>query len=261
MTLNTAKAPSKPPRILIYGPQKIGKSSFGALADRPVFIQTEDGLDAINVDAFPLSRSFKEVMDNLQSLATTEHDFKTVVIDSLDWMEPLVHEQVCKEHNVKNIEEVLKGYGKGYVQALNVFREYLDILNYLRDEKGMTVIQIAHSQIKKFENPETDVYDRFEIKLHKAASALVMEHSDIILFANYFVGVKKEEKSMSKEGRKRAVGTGERILYTEERPAFMAGNRYSLPAEIPFDKNGEYWATIAAHVPYFNNKEGEKKHG
>jgi hypothetical protein len=266
MTLNTAKAPSKPPRILIYGPQKIGKSSFGALADRPVFIQTEDGLDAINVDAFPLSRSFKEVMGNLQQLATEPHDFKTVVIDSLDWMEPLVHAHLVQERpfndkgkKVESIEDY--GYGKGYVLALDVFREYLDILNYLRDEKGMTVIQIAHAQIKKFENPETDIYDRFEIKLNKSAAALVMEHSDIILFANYFVGVKKEEKAMNKEGRKRAVGTGERILYTEERPAFMAGNRYSLPAEIPFDRNGEYWSTIAAHVPYFNNKEGEKKHG
>lgn len=261
MTLNTSKTTGKPPRILVYGPQKIGKSSFGALADRPVFVQAEDGLDAINVDAFPLARSFAEIMKNLQSLAEEKHDFKTVVIDSLDWMEPLIWQQVCKEHNVKNIEEVLKGYGKGYVQALNVWREYIEMIDYLRDERGMTIVQIGHAQIKKFENPETDIYDRYELKLHKSASALIMEHSDIILFANYYVGVKKEEKSMSKEGRKRAVGTGERVLYTEERPAFMAGNRYSLPAEIPFDKNGAYWQTIAEAVPFYNTKTEEKKHG
>ena len=253
--LNVSKTGGKPPRILIYGPQKIGKSSFGSLAESPVFVQAEDGLDNIVADAFPLAKSFQEIMGNLQELATQPHDFKTVVIDSLDWMEPMIWAQVCQEHNVKTIEEVLKGYGKGYVQALNVWREYIEAINYLRDEKRMTVVQIAHAHIKRFENPETDAYDRYEIKLHKSASSLVMEHSDIILFANYFVGIKKDaDRSGQKEDdkRKRAIGSGERILYTEERPSFMAGNRYGLPAEIPFDKEGQYWSVIAQHVPFFN---------
>lgn len=252
--LNVSKSGGKPPRILIYGPQKIGKSSFGSLADNPVFVQAEDGLDNIDANAFPLAKSFQEIMGNLQDLATQDHDFKTVVIDSLDWMEPMIWQQVCQEHNVKTIEEVLKGYGKGYVQALNVWREYIDAINYLREEKRMTVVQIAHAHIKRFENPETDAYDRYEIKLHKSASSLVMEHSDIILFANYFVGIKKEEKATAKEGRKRAVGSGERILYTEERPSFMAGNRYGLPAEIEFDREGKYWGVLAEHIPFFNPK-------
>lgn len=258
--LNVSKSGGKPPRILIYGPQKIGKSSFGSLADSPVFVQAEDGLDNIDANAFPLAKTFQEIMTNLTELATQPHDFKTVVIDSLDWMEPMIWQQVCQEHNVKTIEEVLKGYGKGYVQALSVWREYIDAINYLREEKRMTVVQIAHTHIKRFENPETDAYDRYEIKLHKSASSLVMEHSDIILFANYFVGIKKEDKAMSKEGRKRAVGSGERVLYTEERPSFMAGNRYGLPAEIPFDKEGQYWNVIAQHVPFFNQPaQTEKK--
>lgn len=250
--LNVSKSGGKPPRILIYGPQKIGKSSFGSLADDPVFVQAEDGLDAIQANAFPLAKSFREIMGNLTDLATQPHDFKTLVVDSLDWMEPMVWQQVCDEHNVKSIEEVLKGYGKGYVQALNVWREYIEAINYLRDAKNMTIVQIAHAHIKRFENPETDAYDRYEIKLHKSASALVMEHSDIILFANYYVGIKKEDKPMAKEGRKRAIGSGERILYTEERPSFMAGNRYGLPSEIPFSKDGNYWSTIKEYVPYFN---------
>lgn len=259
MPLTITKTVPKPPRILIYGPQKIGKSSFGALADRPVFIQAEDGLGGITTDTTGLSHSFKEIMDKLQSLAEDEHDFKTVVVDSVDWLEPLIWQQVCKEHNVKNIEEVLKGYGKGYVKALDLWREYIEVLDYLCNVKGMTVIQIGHSQIRKFENPETDIYDRYELKLHKSASALLMEHSDIILFANYYIGVKKEDKAFSKEGRKRAVGSGDRILYTEERPAFMAGNRYSLPSEIPFDKAGGYWSVLANAVPFFN--VGDKQHG
>lgn len=266
--MNIQKTTGKPPRILIYGPQKIGKSSFGALADRPIFIQTEDGLDAINVDCFPLTtltdnggQGFKGVMNNLESLLKEPHDFGTVVIDSLDWFEPMVWEQACRETGKGHIEEIGGGYGKGFSYALDLWREYITALEKLREERGMTIIQIAHAQIRKFENPETDIYDRYEIKLHKSAGSLMMEHSDIIIFANYYVGVKKEEKTMSKEGRKRAVGTGERILYTEERPAFMAGNRYSLPSEIAFDVNGEYWSTIASKIPYFNQQKGEVKHG
>lgn len=260
---------SKPPRILIYGPQKIGKSSFGSKSDRPIFNQTEDGLDGIkNAESFPLvtlvsngGTGFKGVMANLEYLRTGEHNFGTYVGDSLDWFEPMVWEQACVENNCKNIEEIGKGYGKGYAYAIDLWREYITALEKLREERGMIIIQIAHAQIRKFENPETDIYDRYEIKLHKSAGSLMMEHSDIILFANYYVGVKKEDKAMSKEGRKRAVGTGERILYTEERPAFMAGNRYSLPSEIPFDKEGKYWSVLAEHIPFFNQQTGEVKNG
>lgn len=253
------KTAPKPPRILIYGPQKMGKSTFASLADRPVFIPVEDGLDGLsNVNAFPRPQSFQEIMGYLQHLAETEHDFRTVVLDSLDWMEPLVWAETIsrnpfgdKGRKIENIEDY--GYGKGYGHAMEVWKEYLDGLDYLREHKNMTIIQIAHAQIRKFENPETDIYDRYEIKLQKAAGAKMMEYSDIILFVNQYVGVKKEDKAMSKEGRKRAVGTGERILYTEERPVSMAGNRYSLPPEIPFDKEGKYWGIIAQHVPFFQN--------
>lgn len=270
MALDLEENTSKPPRILIYGPQKIGKSSFGALADRPIFIQAEDGLDKIkdehDIGAFKLSKNFENIMTNLQALAEEDHKYKTVVVDSLDWMEPLVWQHLIKlrpfnekGRKIESIEDY--GYGKGYSESLSIWQEYIDALNYLRDERGMTVIQIAHAQIRKFENPETDIYDRYELKLNKAAAAKMMEHSDIILFANYQVGTKKEEKNMSKDGRKRAVGTGERVLYTEERPAFMAGNRYSLPAEIPFTKDGSYWGVIAEHVPFFNQTDEERKHG
>lgn len=259
--LQLEKPPAKPPRILIYGPQKIGKSSFGSLADRPVFIQAEDGLGNIKTSAFDLSTSFKDILNNLKRLIEEEHNFKTVIIDSLDWMEPLLWKELFntrpftdKGKKVDSIEDY--GYGKGFSHALDLWREYIEYLDYLRNFKGMTIIQICHAQIRKFENPETDIYDRYELKIHKGAAALIMEHSDIILFANYFVGVKKEEKTMSKEGRKRAVGTGERVLYTEERPSFMAGNRYGLPTEIPFDKEGAYWGIIAQHVPFYKQETG-----
>lgn len=250
MKLNIENRTHKPPRILIYGPQGVGKSTFGSLAPSPVFIQTEDGLDAIDAPAFPLAESFTQVLQFLGELATETHDFKTLVVDSTDWLERLIHAQLCSERNVKNLEDI--PYGKGYVMAIDLWRQYVDCLNYLRDKKEMMIIQIAHSEIKRFENPETDAYDRYSIKMHKLASALLLEHSDIVLFANHVVGTKKTQQGFNE--RIRAVGSGDRVLCTEERPAFVAKNRFGLPQEIPFNKDGSYWATIASHVPYFNNK-------
>lgn len=255
MALKTKKTGGLPPRILIYGPPKIGKSSFGANAPEPIFLQIEDGLDALNVEAFEQVTSFEEVMMNMVELRDEEHDRQTLVTDSLDHLERLIWKQVCAESNVERIELADGGYGKGYVAALNLWTEFYALQNELRKQRGMTIVNICHAQVKRFESPTTDAYDRYEVKLHKSAAALAIELSDIVLFANYYTSIKKEadsSKQKDDDKRKRGIGSGERNLYTEERPAFIAGNRYSLPPEITFDKDGEHWATIAAHVPYFS---------
>ena len=247
--LNLQTKRNVPPRILIYGPQGIGKSTFISKSMNPVLIQTEDGLGSLDIPAYPLARSYADVMASITELATVDHNFNTVAVDSADWLEPLIWKQVALEAGKKSIEDI--GYGKGYVLALDLWREYIGALNYLRDEKNMTVIQTAHANIKRFDNPETESYDRYEIKLHKAASALMLEHSDIVMFANYYISVAKEDGGFNKK-RKIAVGGRDRILYTEERPAAIAKNRYGLPEEIPFDKDGGYWNVIAQHVPFYN---------
>ena len=111
--------------------------------------------------------------------------------------------------------------------ALDYWREYIDGINYLRNEKGMMIIQTAHSKITRFESPDSDAYDKYELKLqHSAktsANSLLQEHSDIVLFANYKLAITKEKKG--DQTRNRAIGSGQRVLYTEERPAFSAKNR------------------------------------
>lgn len=257
MTLSLEEEKNFPPRILIHGSEGIGKTKFGALADSPVFIQTEKGLTGqTDVKRYPIAMSYKDVMTNLTELATQEHDRKTVVVDSVDWLEPLIWKQVCEENGVATIEKVGGGYGKGYAMALDLWREYLQALDYLNEVKLMTVIQIAHSQIKRYENPETDAYDRISIKLQEgknvSAAGLLMEYSDLVIFANYHVAIAKEAGGGFNKERKRAIGSGERILFTQERPAFKAKSRYDIPAEIPFDIEGNFWATIANGVPFFN---------
>lgn len=80
---------------------------------------------------------------------------------------------------VENIEDF--GFARGYTYALDYWKEILDGLNALRNERGMMVVLIAHAKIERFENPETDAYDRDRPRLNKHASALVQEWSDEVL--------------------------------------------------------------------------------
>lgn len=218
------------PRIVVYGVHGIGKSTFGACAPAPIFLPTEDGLGALDAPAFPLAKSFAEVLEALGSLYSEPHDFKTLVVDSLDWLEPLIWAHTCELGGKKSIEDF--GYGKGYLEAVTHWRAYLDGLNALRNDRGMTIIQIAHTAIKRFDSPETEPYDRYEIKLHQRAAGLVQEWADCVLFANYRVMTTATDVGFNAKVR-RAIGGGERLLHTTERPAYLAKNRYSLPETLP----------------------------
>ncbi len=80
----------RPPRVVVYGPEGIGKSSFGAGCPDPVFIQTEDGLGEIECDSFPLCAGYAQFVEQLGAVCSQEHGYKTLVVDTLDWLEKLV---------------------------------------------------------------------------------------------------------------------------------------------------------------------------
>ena len=233
----------KPPRITIFGVAGIGKTTLGASAPNPVFIQTEDGLSSIDAPSFGILRTFEEVLEAIGSLAMEAHDYRTVTLDSLDWLEPIIAAYTSAQNGWANLET--PGYGKGYVAALENWRLLFDGLNTLRDERDMTVVMIAHSKIVKFESPETDPYSRYVMKMHDRVTALVMEHSDVVGFANYRTLVTKSDAGFGKKVA-RGVGSGERLLHLEERPSFTAKHRYNLPDTIPLD-----WPSLASGIPYF----------
>ena len=235
-----------PRRILGYGVQGIGKSTFASMAPNSIFIQTEDGLNDINCTRFPLATTFQEVMKNLADLYTEKHDFKWVCIDSLDWLERLIWAEVCRKRNVEQIDDI--GFAKGFSFAISHFREVLQALDALRTHRNMGVILIAHCKIEKFENPETETYDRYAPKLHKHAQALVQEWVDEILFMSFKVHTKQSDEGFNKK-KNRGVGSGERIMRTTERPAHIAKNRLGLPDEMPLD-----WREYEKYLPENKNK-------
>jgi hypothetical protein len=215
------------PRVLVYGIEGIGKSTFAAGAPDPIFILTEDGLGSLDVEHFPIAQSLDNVMDAIGALYAEDHPYKTVVLDSLDWLEAIIHREMEAKHDAKDL-----AYGKGAMIAAQQWRDVLDGLNALRNDKQMTVILLAHNTIKRFDSPEVEPFDRYQPKLQERSSAVVREWADAVLFANYKTIVKKDDVGFNKTVA-RGISSGERMLYTTERPAYMAKNRYSLPDIIP----------------------------
>ncbi|MBF0178164.1 MAG: ATP-binding protein [Magnetococcales bacterium] len=229
-----------PPRILLYGGAGVGKTTLAACAPAAVFVPTEDGLGKLDVISFPQAKSFADVLGAMDALLNEQHNFESFVIDSLDWLEPLIWAEVCIRQKVNSMEEL--NYGKGYMFAIDLWREYIGRLNRLRTEKGMLVIQIAHAVVRRFDSPEHEPYDRYDIKLHQKAAALLVEHSDCVLFCNYRVSTTKTDVGFNKKVT-RAVGDCTRLIFTSERPAFLAKNRYNLPGELPME-----WPTLEAYL-------------
>jgi hypothetical protein len=217
----------KAPRVMIYGPHGLGKTTFGAGAPNPIFILTEDGLGRLEVDHFPLSTNYDDVIGAISTLYSENHNFGTVVIDSLDWLDNLVWADIHAKHDEKSL-----AYGKGAVIAAEYWRGILEGLAALRDNKGMAIVLIAHAEIKRFDSPEVEPFERYQPKLQARSSALVQEWCDAVLFCNYKTIVKKEDVGFNREVN-RGITTGERLLYANEKPAYLAKNRYALPDSLP----------------------------
>ena len=213
------------PKIVVCGPGKVGKTTFAASAPNAIGILTEDGADAVDANAFPLASSLEEVYAAIDTLMTQEHDFQTVFIDSLDWLEPLIHKHVCEKNKWASVEA--PGYGKGYVAAADEWRNLLNKLEELRSQRNMAVILIAHDKIKHYESPLHDGYDQYVLKLHDRAAALVMEWADVIGWANYQIVTTESDAGYGNKETK-ARTTGKRILHVEPHPAHPGGNRFGL---------------------------------
>lgn len=239
-----------PPRITVYADEGMGKSTLGSQAPNPIFLRSEDGEGVLDIQMLPIVKDWDTLVQYLGMLCSEDHGFLTLVSDTVDHIEPLIYKEICKRNNWDTIEA--PGYGKGYIAAMELWREYLEALNYLRDHKKMIIIQLLHAQAKKFNNPETEVYDRYDIKLDTRASALIKETSDIVFFINKKVSVAQEDLGFNKK-RKRAVGTNTRYLYCEQRAASTAKNRYNLPEQIEFDIEGAYWFELAKYIPFLGN--------
>lgn len=230
----------KPLRVLVYGVEGVGKSTFASDAPSPIFIGAEDGTAQLDTVRFPEPENWSDVFDALDVLSGGHHSYQTLVIDTLDWLEPLCWAAVCKAKRVESIEDL--GYGKGYVVALEEWRRLLAALDRLRVTRGMGIILLAHSQIRSFKNPAGDDYDRFELKLHAKSGGLIKEWADAVLFATH------ETYTSKVDGRTKGVSTGARVIHTSRVAAYDAKNRHDLPETLPLSWES-FAEAVRAHRP------------
>jgi hypothetical protein len=216
-----------PYRLVVHGTDGVGKSTFAADAPSPIFLGAEDGTGHLDVARFPAPQSWQDVLDAVRTLTNEEHSFKTLAVDSLDWVEPHIWQHICDQTGADNIEAVGGGFQKGYKAALDVWRLFLSALERLQATKGMHVILIAHTSIKMFKNPEGDDYERYVLKLDSGAAGLCREWAKGVYFANYETFAVKE-----KSKRVKGVSTGARLLYTSRTAAYDAKDRYALPESL-----------------------------
>ncbi len=216
-----------PDRILLAGVEGVGKTTFAADSEKPIFIAAEDGVSHLDVESFPEPRTFADVIAAIRTLTRDEHGYRTLAIDTVDWVEPLVWRAVCDENGWDNIEA--PGYGKGYNVTADKWRELLRALEELQAAKGMEVILLAHTTIRPFSNPAGQDYSRYEVKLHRIAAALVKEWTRVNLFAVHEEFTKRDKSELKVKG----VSTGRRVMHTERSAAWDAKNRYNLPPELP----------------------------
>lgn len=242
----------QPRRTLLYGVHGVGKSEFAAQAPDCLFINLEDGLNDIDCASSGLLATYDRVMDSLRWLAENEHEFKNIAVDTVDWLETLIHKEIARAANKESIADI--GYGAGYKQSLALWDKVLFALEWLRKEKGIGIILLAHADIKKFSSPEQDSYDRYQPALHETASSLLQEWCDEVFFASYRVMVRQEDQGFNKK-RNIAVDGGERYIRTTETPAVLAKNRLGMPSEIPFPRGGG-WAEYAKFFPTNGNIDG-----
>ena len=240
----------EPFRLLLHGVEGIGKSTFAAQAPDPIFIQTEDGLGQIDVPKFPLAESFDTVLENLNALLSEKHDYQTVVIDSIDWLEKLAVHKVLEGFKGKtSLAEI--DYGRGYAMLIPLFETIIGLLNRLRRERRMNIVLIAHSKLEKVEDPSGSSYDQYAPRLDKRVNGMTREWSDLICFATHSIVKTEEKEGFGKRTVAKSVKDkdgNDRVLILESTPAIVAKSRYAgLSAKMPLDGEAFFtrlWETI-----------------
>ena len=224
-------------RIVIYGPSGIGKSTFASQFPDPVFIDTEGSTAELDVARTPMPSSWSMLLEQVRYVRDTSDICKTLVIDTADWAKRLCVAHVCSERKLASIEDA--GYGKGFTYLAEEYGRLLNLLTEVND-RGLTIVLTAHSQVKRFEQPnETGSFDRWELNLEKRNSALLKEWATMVLFANYETFVVKADNKIEKN---KAQG-GKRVMYTTFNPCWDAKNRLGLPDKLAFD-----FAQIAPYI-------------
>jgi hypothetical protein len=241
----------KPLCIVFYGAKGIGKSSFPLGAPNPIYLGSEDNSE-LNAAKFPQVRKWADFEQSLAALVKEDHNYKTLVIDTVDNLQEIAELEILSKEPGKTMATAFGGYGKAYEKMANMFLHVREsYLKVLRETKGMNIVLLAHADKTKHEDPITGgSWDNFQTSIHKKIKPIFEDWSSAILFANYHVEEGKKENHFT--------GDGTRYIWTQERPSHAAKNRFDLPLTLDFKKDGA-WANLIDLIEKFYAKYGNSE--
>ena len=261
------KRSKKPETIVFYGGPGVGKTTLAAEFPKALFVQTEDGSGDLEITSATdgIVTTADEFMAILRAVHGQEHDFETLVIDSLDCLEPLLNRACCAANGWQSLED--PGYGKGYVEAQRQWSDagsktgVLDWIEAIKRDRGMNIVLIAHTAIRRVEDPDHAAYDQNTLRLHKMTIPTIIYHTDIIGYVHTVKTVAESVKG-SQEKRNRVFGNGQRAILFEDRPTAIAKKRHlSMPAVIelsePTEGGDANFRRIAPYLRLYRSEDQE----
>lgn len=241
-------ADTDPPIFTVYGGAKLGKTTLASEFPSPVYVRTGEGerqSTGAPMKSFGVSESYGDVIDQADWMLEAEHDRRTWVLDALDGLEQLINTEACARNGWANIEE--SGFGKGYFAAHQIWLEFVKKVLALK-KAGFYVVLISHVKAKTVPGITTDSYPRYMLNLRDDAAGAICDASDLIGFLHQRVAIKKEELGFKKTNT-RGEGGGDVMIAVQERPGYVAGNRYQIPKPtLPF-KQGEGFKVLSEWFP------------
>lgn len=249
------KPQDRPAIITVCGDAGMGKTSLAAAFPKPIFIRAEDGMQSIpkgsRPDAFPVATSADDVFNQLIALGTEEHDYQTVVIDSITKLDAMFVTDVLKrDGKAKSINQALGGYGAGQSAVNAMHGRVRNFAGRLNNAKNMNVVFIAHANVETMRLPDTDDYMRYSLPLHEKARAHYVDDVDLVGFIRLMTYLKGDEGD-----RKKAISTGEREIVCHATAASISKNRFGLTEAISVKQGENPFAGILPNIPALAEKE------
>jgi AAA domain len=238
------------PIVLLYGNEGRGKSTLAAKFSRPVAMLLERGLPCgVIIDAIDGLGTYADVLEALRELCRDPNGYRTLVIDTIDSLEPMLLDHLCGQRGWKDIET--PSYGKGYIAADAIWQSFIKGITTLRDRHGLTVVLVAHAEITRIDDPRAPSFTQYAPKLHKRARALIQDAADVIGFLAEDLKIATDDGGFRECVR--ATSSNQRFLFVEGPPAYVAKNRYGMAPKIPvgidFDigELTKHWSNGAAN--------------
>ena len=223
------KGPIRAPiRVLGYGAEGVGKSTFASGAPSPIWLGAEGGTLKLDVERLPEPKTWDEAMSSLSDVRHEGHDYKTLVLDPLNWLEPLCWQKVTPSGDLEKVP-----YGKGFEVAAVHWRQMVDLVARIWAEREMNVVLLAHATMRKHPNPSGPTWPQWVPALDARASGAWTQWVDHVLFMQVeTIALKGEDK--------RTLGqtTGLRIAHAAPSGGWVAKSR-GLPESFPLS-----WASM-----------------